>query len=338
MPAKKSTKKEEKQSPDKGKKEIETEEKVEKEVETKKPLKIKTEEILPETKAETPELEEESSLPKVSTTTLQTPTPSPKPVISDTEEEKSESKADAPKITSFSQIDTITEVPKETSEKPKEEKKEETKEEPKKAKDEEGGKEKMSSDDIKDWLSDVRPDTTKEMEKSGKKFNFKLVIILVVVVAVIALVIGGIIYYKNTMSAPIEPSSGTEATETPKAEPVTTVEEPEVEVDLSTLSVNILNGSGTAGEAGKADRLITDLGFASTKTGNAGSYDFTSTVVQLKEGSSSQVYDKIEEKLMGTYTVEQGDNLSEDSEYDVVITVGSLEAEAEEATEEETSE
>ncbi len=87
------------------------------------------------------------------------------------------------------------------------------------------------------------------------------------------------------------------------------------------IKVSILNGSGIAGEAGKVKALLNDSGFTDITTGNAKTYDFTKTIVSTKADADKSLYSEIE-KSLETYDVEKGEDLSKDSEFDVVVTVG----------------
>lgn len=254
------------------------------------------------------------------------------------EEEKSEEpKTDDSKITSFVQLDNQEDKPKEAkkiiTEEVKDddvEKEEETgseeepkdKEEPDEEKEVEevkdkDGDEKISSDEVKDWLKDVRPDTTKEVEKSGKPF-VKVFLIFIVLLAIGGAVAGGIYYYKYSVSTPT-----TTEEEEATTEPTSTATPVPEEADYSDITVSILNGSGVAGGAGSVATLIEEFGFSEPNTGNADSYDYTTTTISLKESVPSALYDSIKEKLSETYIIEKSDTaLEEDSSYDIIIIVG----------------
>lgn len=182
----------------------------------------------------------------------------------------------------------------------------------------------MTSDEAKKWLSEVKPEITKETNK--KSFSFlKFIFILLLVLGFISLVGGGIYYYQKNVMAPTDFDSDQKTSDESSPTPTST---PKVEeIDYSTLKVNILNGSGIAGEAGKAKALLDEFEFSSVETGNASSYNFTDTIISLKEEVNSQIYENISEALSENYSVAKNDkSLDTNSDYDIVITVGSKKA------------
>src|SRR3989344_3619400 len=60
----------------------------------------------------------------------------------------------------------------------------------------------------------------------------------------------------------IEPTQAPTATPTP------------VEFDRASLSVQVLNGSGVSGEAGRMETYLSDLGYENTEIGNADNSDY----------------------------------------------------------------
>lgn len=141
--------------------------------------------------------------------------------------------------------------------------------------------------------------------------------------------IGGFFYYKQR----VENVATSEASLTPAPtySPETTVESsPEASAsasskpssDLSKYSIQILNGSGISGEAGKVETLLKAAGLTKTTTGNAKAYDYEETEVAMKESVPSTVFDGISSAL-AKYSLKETDTLPSSSSYDVVITVGS---------------
>lgn len=183
---------------------------------------------------------------------------------------------------------------------------------------------KSSQDEIKEWLKDVKPDTSKEVEK-GSTFNGKIVLVAIVIVLIVGAIVGGVFYYKKGVTNPKtddkpQPLPVTVVPTTTEASPTTTQQE----VALKDLKVQVLNGSGKVGEAGVVKTALTKAGFTAGNitTGNASSYNFTDTEVSLKEGISDSVFNDIKKALGENYSVVQKDNLGASASFDVVITVG----------------
>ena len=166
------------------------------------------------------------------------------------------------------------------------------------------------------------PETKDETSKKSKPAQISLKQVLMIAVPtaiVVATLTGGILYYlNNSGSIDISPSPTVE----PSASPVETAV-PEPLFERSEITVQVLNGSGIAGYAGDAKDLLEDLGYVDVDAGNADTYDFTETVVSVKEESQDYL-DMVVEDLSEVYVVsEETVTLDETSDFDVVITVGS---------------
>jgi hypothetical protein len=166
----------------------------------------------------------------------------------------------------------------------------------------------------------MQPQPIEPEKKKGNKLTFVFVMILVALV--VALLAGGVYVYTQGTGVTALPDPTPLATEVPSESPEPTAT-PTEKVDVSKLKVSILNGSGKIGEAGKAKTAIEKQGFKVTNTGNAATFDFEETVIQVKEGTSETVVNMLKDSLAETYKVEVGENLKTTSTYDVVITVGS---------------
>ncbi|MFC1710365.1 LytR C-terminal domain-containing protein [Patescibacteria group bacterium] len=135
--------------------------------------------------------------------------------------------------------------------------------------------------------------------------------------------IGGIFYYKSKVENNIFEKVKPESTVTPTIEEKEDVEATaEPEADLSVYKLQILNGSGIKGEASKVDALVKSAGFGSTSTGNADSYNYETTEISYKEKVTEDAIKTLKESLSDYETKAVGD-LDEDSDYDIVIIVGS---------------
>ncbi|MBU1256703.1 LytR C-terminal domain-containing protein [Patescibacteria group bacterium] len=167
---------------------------------------------------------------------------------------------------------------------------------------------------------DQEPSEKNDVKTKSNKGLFMALAITLVVGGALT---GGILYSR---SATNNQDIRSKANETPEAVVTETVTEtptptPE-ELDLTEYTLQIQNGSGTAGQAGAVDEILQAEGFNEADTTNADSYDYQDTEVQLKADTPKAVYDTIERALNSDYDVKLGDALEEDSEFDVVIIVG----------------
>lgn len=89
------------------------------------------------------------------------------------------------------------------------------------------------------------------------------------------------------------------------------------------LQVQVLNGSGTPGEAGKAATLLKNAGYSITSTGNADTFDYTNTIIQIKK-SKNQYAAQLKKDLSSQYTVDPTvQTLAETSSSDAIVILGS---------------
>ncbi len=181
-----------------------------------------------------------------------------------------------------------------------------------------------SSEEIKKWLEDIRPDTTKEVEKS-KGLNLKPLLAGVFFLFILGLIAGGIIYYTKSMGVKqTESIVSKENIETisPTLQPT---EKPR-KLDLKVFKVNILNGSGIKGEAAKVKNILVENGFSDENltTGNADSYNYKQTIVKLKQNIEEEVFESIKNYLKNYEVIMSEEKLPENFSFDVVITIGSV--------------
>lgn len=171
-------------------------------------------------------------------------------------------------------------------------------------------------------------DEQQSSKKSGFKLNLSFFFIMIAVAIFVAVVSGALYVYFNgvtslsmggaqatpvaTYPPEVTPMPTSAATPVPSASPVA----------FDNLKVSVLNGSGKAGEAGKAASLLKNAGFSIAQTSNASSFDFAQTVIQVKSGVPSTVILAVEDALKSTYSVTTGDALATSSAYDVIVTVG----------------
>lgn len=139
----------------------------------------------------------------------------------------------------------------------------------------------------------------------------------------LGVLLGGIVFYQNSLTKKSQPSPS--PTETVTATPVPS-SSPSAAVDLSKYPIAVQNGSGIAGEAGKAKDVLTTAGFTVSSTGNAPNYSYTQTIIQAKSSVDSAFISKLSTALGKTYSVGKNLTLPDSSKDDVVVIVGSTKA------------
>lgn len=142
---------------------------------------------------------------------------------------------------------------------------------------------------------------------------------------------GGFYYYQNMRSTDAPEETTMTVSEAPTPTP-----SPE-EVDKEAYEIEILNGSGIAGEAGRAQTLLEDAEFQVSSTGNADAYDYEETVIQAGSNVTDAFLNELTKELEKQYTVKA--NVEElDEEEAVIVIVGTLDEEGDTMAVEEADE
>ncbi len=148
--------------------------------------------------------------------------------------------------------------------------------------------------------------------------------IIVPTALLVGALVGGLITYFSGISKLNVPEATT--TPVPTVEPVETVTpkpEAKTEVKRETIKVQVLNGSGTAGLAGKAKTYLEGLGYVGVVAGNAPTSDFEETVIAVKD-TKKELLETVKSDLSKNYQVAKDTEvLPASSKYDFVVTLGS---------------
>ncbi len=95
-------------------------------------------------------------------------------------------------------------------------------------------------------------------------------------------------------------------------------------VDLQSVSIDILNGSGVSGEAGKVKTSLTTDKFNVTSTGNADNNNYTKTVIAAKKTVDPAYLTQLKTELKKTFDVDTTvASLPSSATTDVTVTLGS---------------
>lgn len=158
-----------------------------------------------------------------------------------------------------------------------------------------------------------------------KKDGSPVLWILIPGIFILGAILGGVVFYQkgvNTIDTKDIPTPI--STLSPSVSPSPT---PAANIDVSKFDVAVFNGSGIAGEAGKAKDLLTKAGFSVTSTANAATYDYTKTIIKTKETVDASVIQKIKDALSKNYVIGESQTLAATATTDIQIIVGSSKAE-----------
>lgn len=147
--------------------------------------------------------------------------------------------------------------------------------------------------------------------------------IIIPTALLVGALVGGLITYFSGISrlnmGDETPAPSATSTPVTQASPTS---ESKTDIKRSEVKIQVLNGSGTSGLAGKAKTYLEGLGYKDVAVGNASSSDFAETEIQIKDSVKSFL-DTITTDLSKNYVVAKETKvLTTSSKFDIVITLG----------------
>lgn len=169
--------------------------------------------------------------------------------------------------------------------------------------------------------SKLEPEVKTETEVVEEEEKSSYLWIIIPTALLVGALVGGLITYFSGISKLPETDSSPSPIASIPAEASATPEA-KVEMDRSKISLQVLNGSGISGFAGKAKTYLEGLGYKDVMAGNAATSDFTDTIISVKD-SKKEFLETIKTDLAKNYQVaKKTETLSASSKYDFVITLG----------------
>ncbi|MBI4097038.1 MAG: LytR C-terminal domain-containing protein [Candidatus Levybacteria bacterium] len=94
------------------------------------------------------------------------------------------------------------------------------------------------------------------------------------------------------------------------------------DLDRSSLSISVQNGSGTKGVAAEMATFLKDLGYSIAATGNADNFDYQNVTIKLKSAQAKYL-SQLKKDLAGSYAVGSAtSDLSASESADAVVIIG----------------
>lgn len=175
-------------------------------------------------------------------------------------------------------------------------------------------KEVLSELFTKETPSAVYPDIT-----AHNRIGAAPVFLWAVIIIGVALLTGGILLVVAS-GLPKVPAIFSKPTPTPTPTPSPTPTP--VVAARGDIAVQVLNGGGTPGSAGKAKTLLEKIGYTVANMGNTDEYTYKKTEIHVKPGKEAYL-EFLKVDLADEYSVGTADaNLAADSSYDAQVIVG----------------
>lgn len=145
------------------------------------------------------------------------------------------------------------------------------------------------------------------------------IVLWVVIVVVVSLVTGGVLFFAMNRPTIKMPVLFAKPTPTPAPTPTPT---PAPAVSRGDVSIQVLNGGGTPGAAGKMKKLLEDKGYTVKDVGNTDDYTYTKTKIMVKAAKQNAV-SLLEGDLKSLYALDTSStDLPQDVSYDARVIVG----------------
>lgn len=158
-------------------------------------------------------------------------------------------------------------------------------------------------------------------EKNSRMFLLGLVGFVILGI-VIGLFLFGALKYPFAQTNKAELTKTESITPTSSPTPTVVAEITPSEELAKSATVQVLNGTGIAGQAAKASNIIKEIGFEDVKTGNADTQDAKNTTVVFSSKIPKGVQKKIITELEKTFSKVVSKTSSGSADFDIVITTG----------------
>lgn len=155
-----------------------------------------------------------------------------------------------------------------------------------------------------------------------RKFKFPKEILLFVVIFLVTFGVFYLIANSRSEGGLVLPFAS-KPTETPTPEPTEAppTPTPTVEVMRESVTIQVLNGTGVPGQANGVKALLEGKGYTGITTGNADTYDYTQSEIQISK-DKSYLKDTILADVKSSLTDPKVTELPSDATVDVVIIIG----------------
>ncbi|MCX6704421.1 MAG: LytR C-terminal domain-containing protein [Candidatus Woesebacteria bacterium] len=170
-------------------------------------------------------------------------------------------------------------------------------------------------------LDEAAKDTVSiEPQPESKKSPLIALWIIIPGIFLLGAILGGIVFYQRGVGS--KEVANPTSTPSPASTPIPSAS-PSASVDLTKYTISIFNGSGIAGEAGKAKTMLVAAGFKVGSTANAATYDYTKTIIKAKTTVEASFVSALSAALGKSYIVDNPLKLASTSADSIQVVIGS---------------
>ena len=160
-----------------------------------------------------------------------------------------------------------------------------------------------------------------QLNSSKKTKNKNILLIFFILISFSFLVLFWFFYFKKNKSTNIIPEITDNSSDS--ISKLTQVPSPtSIILNRSQVKIQLLNGSGISGQVSKVKDFLEDLGYKDISTGNAGSYDYTDTIISTNNNAKEYI-SLLTLDLNYSYTINTNNqNHDSNSAFDIIIIIG----------------
>lgn len=178
---------------------------------------------------------------------------------------------------------------------------------------------KNEEEDKKESDDEDTKDKNESIVEETDGMSWKKIFLFAFLAGCIGIFIVGLLMFLNRNFEVSKKTDTNKKIELPKESPTPSPEE----VALDAYEIEVLNGSGIAGEAANVEGILEDAGFTVSEIGNANNQNYTNTVIAAKDDIKQGFIDELQDTLEKRGPVEVIKLSETGSDSDVVVTVGS---------------
>ncbi len=175
------------------------------------------------------------------------------------------------------------------------------------------------------WVPDTKVVSGNRNESDDRAFDMKYFFVPVLVIVVAAALMGGYLLFsaesKSAFRIDLPFFAKAKQVASPSPAASAAAEEKKI-TDKGAMSVEVINGTGVVGQAGKVKTMLEGIGFSNITAANAENTGNTVTKVEYSSDIDRGVREEVEAELKKTFEQVESSDAGADSTYQIIVTTG----------------